>query len=181
MRRKIRRREPIFVGTEGASEAQFVYFLRDLCSAENARVHVKVWQGSGGDSLYVVEQMMRYMTRNERGREYSRKFVLLDEDRMAEDFRAGRDAMAAARRAGIHVVLQRPNLEAILLRLHKGQEQRVVAREQSLAALERAWPEYEKPARKDHLNARFGLPDLQRAARFDRHLRELLKGLRLPL
>ena len=101
MRRKIRRKVPVFVGTEGASEVQFAYFLRDLCLAESTGVHVKVWAGTGGDSLHVVRQMRRYMKKNGLKREYSRKFVLLDEDRVAEDVRAGRDAMAEARRAGI--------------------------------------------------------------------------------
>ena len=181
MRKKLRRKEPIFVGTEGASEAQFAYFLRDLCLAERLDVHVKVWKGNGGDSLSVVREMERYMRANELVREFSRKFVLLDEDRIVEDRRAGRDAITAAAKAGIQVVLQRPDIEGVLRRLHRGEEQRSVPREQSMVALRRLWRDYEKPASKEQLVRRFGLGDLRRAAEFDPQLRELVSGLRLPL
>ena len=138
-------------------------------------VHLKVWPGNGGVSLSVVEEMNRYIRRNGLERELSRRLVLLDQDRIEQDRQTGRDAFAAARTSNIRIVLQVPDLEGVLLRLHKGQEQRFVpATLSGQQALRKVWRTYRKPPQKDDLIRRFTVCDLRRAARHDCNLREML-------
>lgn len=135
--------------------------------------------GNGGDSLSVVEEMNRYVRMNSSEREFSRRLVLLDQDRIDQDRQTGRDAFAVASRSNIQIVLQLPDLEGVLLRLHKGQEQRFVPAGVSEQALRKVWTEYRKPPRKDDLIRRSTVSDLRRAARHDRHLGELLTAVGL--
>ena len=171
---RFRRRQAILVGTEGPSERAFVRFVQHCCDESKLEVHLKVWLGNGGDSLSVVEQMNRYIRMNSSEREFSRRLVLLDQDRIDQDRQTGRDAFAAASTSNIQIVLQVPDLEGVLLRLHKGQEQRFVPSGGSEQALRKVWTKYRKPPQKDDLIRRFTVSDLRRAARHDRYLRELL-------
>ncbi len=176
---RFRRRRAILVGTEGTSERAFVRFVQHCCDEANLDVHLKVWPGNGGDSLSVVEEMNRYVRMNSSEREFSRRLVLLDQDRIDQDRQTGRDAFAVASRSNIQIVLQLPDLEGVLLRLHKGQEQRFVPAGVSEQALRKVWTEYRKPPRKDDLIRRSTVSDLRRAARHDRHLGELLTAVGL--
>ena len=107
------------------------------------------------------------------------KLVLLDQDRIDEDTRNGRDARAFARQCGIGIVLQIPNLEGVLLRLHPGNEQRVVSVHEAERELKRVWPNYKKPPISTELSKRFSLDGLRRAAKYDHELRRLLTTIGL--
>ena len=48
------------------------------------------------------------------------QFVLLDEDRIQQDKKAGRDAHAVASKHKIEIILQLPNLEGLLLPIASG-------------------------------------------------------------
>ena len=117
----------IFIGCEGDSERAFAVLLQRYCTDAGHDVHLKTWVGGGGDSLAVVDGMVRHLRRIPFKREIETKLVLLDEDRMASDRRSGRDARASARSADIDVVVLRPNLEGLLVRLHPGHEQRKIS------------------------------------------------------
>ena len=67
--------------------------------------------------MAVVEGMQRYLHRNSFASEIRTRIVLLDEDRIADARRSGRDAVALARKAGIDVILQQPSLEGVLVQL----------------------------------------------------------------
>ena len=99
---------------------------------------------SGGDSVAVVKNAIRYLSNRSFGKEFIRKFVLLDGDRIQQDKRAGRDAHAVATKHKLGVVLQTPNLEGLLLRLHQGHERRQLQARDAKAKLKKLWPEYDK-------------------------------------
>lgn len=177
--RTIARRRVVFVGGEGPSERAFVRFLQQCCTEVSLDVHLRSWEGSGGDSLSVVRDMSRYLKRQQFARDVKTKLVLLDEDRIDEDYRNGRDARAFARQSGIEIVLQTPNLEGVLLRLHRGNEQRVISAHDAERELNRVWQGYEKPPSSSQLSKRFSVADLRRAAKYDPDLRQLLIAIGL--
>lgn len=176
--RRYARKRVVLVGTEGASERGFVGFLQRCCNEEAVPTHLRAWLGKGGDSMAVVAGMQRYLHRNSFASEIRTKIVLLDEDRIAADRRSGRDAVALARQAGIEVILQRPSLEGVLVRLHPSQEARHVVGDAE-RELRRLWPDYTKPPTAAALFERFGLEDLIRAASRDSSLAALLSRVGL--
>lgn len=181
MRRRhtIEPRRVVFIGCEGESEQAFARFLGHCCDAAGLHLHLDVKSMHGGDSLAVVKEAGRYLARHPGRRDIDARLVLLDQDRMKDDRRAGRDAERAASNHKLDVIVQNPNLEGVLLRLHAGHEQRRVAARGALAELRKVWPEYRKPPSADSLVERFAPSDLWRAARHDDQLRRLLDVLGL--
>ena len=53
----------IFVGCEGDSERAFVVLVQRYCDDAGHNVHLKTWVGGGGDSLAVVDGMVRHLNR----------------------------------------------------------------------------------------------------------------------
>lgn len=187
MRRNARRRpkpvEPrqvIFIGVEGKNEQAFARFLQSCCNDEGLHLHLNVKTGSGGDSVSVVKEAVRHLTRHLDRREISHSLVLLDQDRHAQDVQAGRDAQAVAFQSKLEIVFQNPNLEGLLLRLCQGHESRTISAGDSMAELRKVWPEYRKSLlTAEQLRRRFAVSDLRRAARYDEGLRRLLDVLGL--
>ncbi|MCY4646969.1 MAG: hypothetical protein OXE73_08850 [Gammaproteobacteria bacterium] len=106
--------------------------------------------------------------------------MMLDADRIQEDLKVNRDAFACAHKWGLKVILQKPNLEGVLIRLHEGHEQSSIDPRSAERRLRRLWPAYKKGSlTADQLQQRFSLRDLQRAERHDEQLRRLLKILGL--
>ncbi|MCY4563125.1 MAG: hypothetical protein OXE40_01440 [Gammaproteobacteria bacterium] len=165
----------IFVGTEGLSERGFAGFVQHCCTNAGIRVHLQIKVGNGGDSLSVVEDAVRNLRGHSHGREFSSRLVLLDHDRLAQDQQAGRDPTGLAHSHNIQLVFQKPNLEGLFIRLHSGQERRSISAGTTSTELRKVWPEYKKPPTAQNLIRRFSLCDLQRAARYDSELQELLE------
>ena len=182
-RRRTRLVEPrrvIFIGVEGKSDQAFARFLQFCCDGEGLHLHLNVTKGTGGDSVSVVKEAVRHLTRHLDRRDISHSLVLLDQDRYAQDVQAGRDAQAVASKAKLEIIFQNPNLEGLLLRLCQGHESRAIAAGESMAELRKVWPEYSKSSlTADQLNRRFTVSDLRRAARYDQGLRRLLDVLGL--
>ena len=182
MRRRsgIARRRVIFVGVEGKSDRAFVQFLRRCCDEKRLHLHLDVKPGNGGDSVDVVDAAGRYLRRHAGRRHIKHRLVLLDADRLKQDQQADRDAFAVARAWRLKIILQKPNLEGVLLRLHEGHEQRRIRSEVADRALRKRWPDYTKGSLSAvQLRRRFSLRDVQRAAAHDEQLRELLEILGL--
>ena len=182
MRRRggVQRRRVIFIGVEGKSDRAFVQFLRRICDEEGRHLHLDVKSATGGDSLRVVDHARRRLVRHPDRRSLTARLVLLDSDRIEEDRRAGRDALAEASRWRLDVVLMTPNLEGLLVRLHQGRETQAIGAGDAEGQLQRLWPEYDKGSLSaDQLKRRFTLLDLTRAARHDPQLRRLLDALGL--
>ena len=76
-------------------------------------------------------------------------------------------------------MLQTPNLEGVLLRLHPDNEQRAVSANDAERELKRVWQSYEKPPSSSQLSKRFSVDDLRRAAKHDSELRQLLTAIGL--
>ena len=72
-----------------------------------------------------------------------------------------------------------PNLEGLLLRLHRGYENRFVSAQIAKRSLLRLWPEYNKPSTADTLSRRFNFEDLQRVAQQDEEIRRAMEVLGL--
>ena len=179
-RRLVELRRVIFIGVEGKSDRAFVQFLQFCCDREGLHLHLNVTTGSGGDSVSVVKEAVRHMTRHLDRRDISRSLVLLDRDRHAQDVKAGRDAQAVASKAKLEIIFQNPNLEGLLLKLCQGHESRIIAAGDSMVELRKIWPEYSKSSlTSDQLTRRFAVSDLRRAARYDQGLRRLLDILGL--
>ena len=178
-RRLVPQRKVIFIGTEGDSDRAFAQLLQRCCDQEHLRIHLKIKPASGGDSVAVVEDIGRWLARNDSGKDYRARLVLLDRDRIEQDLRAGRDAQAAATRLKLELVFQDPNLEGLLLRLHPGRERRNIVAHKAISELQKVWPAYKKPPTAEQLRQRFTLADVRRAAGHDQHLRQLLEVIGL--
>lgn len=178
-RRLVTPRVPIFFGVEGKSEQALVKFLQHLCDDHERNLALACAKGSGGNTVTVVREANRSLQRRSGRRQYKKRVVLLDRDRVAEDREAGLDAEMTASKLGFNIIFQDPNLEGLLIRLHKGSEKKRVRKGTERARLQKLWPEYRKPPTADQLIQRFGLDDLRRAARHDKELAQLLKILGL--
>ena len=179
-RRDVPRRRVVFVGVEGKSDRAFVRFLGLLCDRAGLHVHLDVRPSNGGDSLEVVRETARRLRRHPYRREIATRLVLLDSDRMRADRTAGRDALAEAEKRGLKAMLFNPNLEGLLVRLHKGYEARRVPARGAENQLRKLWSPYSKSSlTADQLRQRFSLGDLKRTARHDEELRKLLAVLGL--
>lgn len=173
-------RRVVFIGVEGKSDRAFARFLQRCCDKEGLYLHLAIKTGNGGDSVDVVKEMTRHLTKRPVKQDISAKLVLLDSDRIEQDRQAGRDAQAVAYESGLEIIFQNPNLEGLLLRLHQGYENRQIAADNSMAELCKVWPEYRKSSlTADRLGKRFGVSDVRRAARHDEELRKLLEMLSL--
>ena len=92
MRRRspVQPRRVIFIGVEGESERAFVRFLERCCWNEGLHLALNVKLTRGGDSVSVVEEAGRHLTRRDERRQIESRLVLLDRDRIEEDQKAGR-------------------------------------------------------------------------------------------
>ena len=179
-RRTVEPRQVIFIGVEGKNDRAFAQFLQFCCDSEGLHLHLNVKTASGGDSVAVVKEAVRHLTRHLDRRDISHSLVLLDRDRYAQDVQAGRDPQTMASRSKLEIIFQNPNLEGLLLRLHSGHERREIAAGDSMAELRKVWPEYSKSSlTAEQLKRRFTVSDLRRAARYDEGLRRLLDVLGL--
>ena len=151
-------------------------FLGRCCERSGLHLHVKIKPAGGGDSVAVVESAARYLSKRT---DYSKQLVLLDNDRIEQDIKAGRNAGSVAFANRLDIILLNSNLEGLLLRLHSGHEHRQVRSQDALKELKKVWPEYDKPPTADQLDHRFDVSDLQRIAQRDEHLRRLLEILGL--
>ena len=174
--RSVEPRRVIFIGVEGPSDRAFVRFLGKCCDRQGLHLHLEVKPAKGGDSVVVVQAAASYASRRP---SFVPRLVLLDEDRIERDMQYGRDAAATASINGLDLILQSPNLEGLLLRLHSGYERRRIQAQDAMKELQKVWPAYSKSLTAAQLDQRFGLSDVLRAAEYDGHLRKLLEMLGL--
>ena len=174
-------RKRFFVGAEGESERSFATWLRRLCDEASLYVHLDVFVCGGGDGFEVANYAAKqYRRRTREHGQFASGLILLDSDRVEQDRPHGRNPEVALKNErGICVIYLRPNLEGLLLRLHKNHEQEFVPARVAQQSLRRLWRDYEKPAPADALSERFSLGDLQRASRHDTDLHKILATLGL--
>lgn len=169
------RKTPVFVFVEGQSDQAFASFLQHCFDKDRKPLNLDIEPGSGGDTLVVVETAIRHLKKGESGKDYYRKIVLLDADRIEEDKRHGRDAHAKAKKHGLEIILQDPNLEGLLLRMHPGNESKKYQPKDVKKELKKFWPEYDKSKLNEYLlDKRFTFEDFRQAAKYDQQLQRLI-------
>ena len=166
--RPVEPRRVICIGVEGPSDRAFVRFLGRCGDRQRLRLHLDVKPANGGDTVAVVQAAVRHASRHPSS---VPRLVLLDEDRIQQDMQAGRDARAEASRNGLDLILQSPNLEGVLLRLHSGYERRRIRARDTMQELRKVWPSYSKSLTAAEWDRRFDLTHVLRAAEHDEHLR----------
>ena len=168
-------RNVVFVGVEGKSDQAFARFLERCLDKDGMHLHLDIKQGGGGDTLAVVKTAIHYLKRRGSGKDYYRKIVLLDKDRIGEDKRHDRDASTEAKKHGLEIIFQDPNLEGLLLRMHPGNERKEYQPQETERKLRKVWPDYGKSKLSASLlREHFTTTDLRRAAKHDRQLKRLI-------
>lgn len=176
-RRIIPRRPRIYVGCEGKSEVAYVGLIRDILERGGVKISLVPDDLSSGDPLSRVGEAKRRATQKEIGKEpFTTKFVLLDADQGQLD-----QAEAVAQDAAIFLVWQRPCHEGLLLR-HFAGHQNDDPPSSALAgqALNKLWPEYQKPMEKRDLARRLDIQAINRAAAVEDGLTKFLRLLGWP-
>jgi hypothetical protein len=182
-RRIVDPRPRLFMAVEGEGEYQFVLWLKDLCVERGVNLAIDPRDLTGGDPLTMLPAATKTQRLGAEKGAYTRSCLIVDQDRLTMSADAFR---AMVKDAGFTPVLQRPNFEGLLLRLHEGEEASrfEASRQQIEARLRQRWPDVWGGNRKGvipkaQLAARFSLSDLHRAAPHDPDLRTLLEFVRL--
>lgn len=172
--RRIRTR--FFIGVEGEGESGFIVWLKDIADNARLQVHYDVRVLGGGDPLHMVQKARRELRQAQHG--FAARVLLLDSDRFDADRARGEQARQLAHKGGFRLLLQQPDQEAVLLRLHAGHEHDLPV-SPALRPLQRVWPDYAKPTSRKILADRFATADLHRARLHDPMLDDLLTALHL--
>lgn len=179
----MQKRKLILLGCEGKSERAYVALLNRFVGEAGLPVQIRSLNlEHAGDPLSRVQLLLR-KTRTDR-KQYSWMGLLLDSDQVQgghSDSRA-REARRLAKKHGINLVWQTPCHEGLLLRHMPGQDKvqpvNCIDAQRKLVAI---WDKYQKPMSANQLSQRISLEDVQRAARVESDLMELLKATGLPL
>lgn len=177
--RPIRRR--VFAGCEGKGEVGLLRWLGRLCDGAGCAWAFDPHDLAGGDPRAMLDDAVRRRDRGQVNGAYAHALLLLDADRIDDP----EDIRRLAARARLTLILQRPKLEGVLLRLHAGHERRFPSAEDTNRHLLRVWPDvwggnHRRAVDADTLGRRFALGDLRRAAACDGELRRLMELLGLP-
>lgn len=179
----IPQRIPIFVGCEGESEAAYVALLQELALTNGAHVHVHIeaLTPGAGDPLARVERAVARLERlRARRAPFSQTFILMDSDQLALNRVRADRARREAANAGLRMIWQEPCHEALLLRHLPGRaNRRPMNSPDSLQALQREWPDYQKPMTRHDLRRRLDLAAVRQAGAVHADLAELLTVLGL--
>ena len=142
-------------------------------------MHLDIRVCGGGDSFGIVEYSVEQYRQRKRHGPYSTALILLDADRVEDDRSRGRDPLTALGGEDLSLIFLKPNIEGLLIRLHRGYEGRFVSAREAKRMLQKLWPGYAKPASAEALGRRFESGDLRRVARHDTDIREALQLLGL--
>ena len=173
-------RRPIFLGCEGQSEASYGALLNRLSREVDGlhiHIHVEILQPGAGDPHALALRAAQKITELERRREsFAFKAIILDQG--AADKNAA--AIVTAQQNSIdHVIWQRPDHEAFLLRHLDGCQQLRPPAGASFNALNQRWPEYRKAIPQMQLAERISIEHIRRAATVEDELRVFLAAVGL--
>lgn len=119
----------IFIGTEGSSDRASIKFLQRRCKDAGLHVHLHVKSGSGG-SVDVIRETARNPAKHPAKDPSSRVGDATPE--------------VEASKSKLEIILQDPNLEGVLLRLHRGYESQQIIGSHAGMDFQNQWPEYDK-------------------------------------
>jgi hypothetical protein len=185
-----RRRKPhiplrrlIYIGCEGASEAGYAAFLQDIAIATGLHVHLKIEElGPGaGDPLARIEMAVRRIQLQRRKRIAPvASFAFIDEDQAKRDPQRADRARRLAADNDLVIIWQRSCFEAFLLRhLPQRATHRPPDTLGAHQALEREWPNYQKPLDRATLARHLDFGAVLRAAAVEPELAALLRVIGL--
>jgi hypothetical protein len=162
-RRTIQPRTPIYLGCEGESEVGYGALLNRLVNEHpsiHLHIHVEKLQPGAGDPHALVKRAVQRITNLERRREtFAHKAVLLDRGVLQKN----QEAQTLAAQHGIGLIWQYPDHEAFLLRHLEGLQQNRPPVGTSLAALRKAWPNYQKGRTQIQLAERIDMVSIHQA------------------
>ena len=172
----------VLFSCEGQSERAYGRWLHNRAEQAGLHVHIDARicrPPGGGDLLGLVHDTIAVINRAERdGVPYAVRGLLLDTDMRGRSNNRDQKAQLLARRHRLHIVWQEPDHEAFLLRHLLGFHAHRPAPGQSMAALRRQLPNYQKPWDANALEPVFDLEALRRAVQVEQALREFLAALR---
>jgi hypothetical protein len=175
-------KQRFWVACEGNAEMAFVAWLNQLAKENRTPVHLESINMKGGSQESMLKKAGKQFVevqKKEKDLEVEEKFVhaflLVDNDRSdnppLEKFRKD------SKRAGLTLILQDPNFEGVLCRLHSDYKQQELDSQKVGSLIQELWSGYDKA----RLNAYwlrdkfgYGLEALQRLAERDEELRNFL-------
>ncbi|WP_316159446.1 hypothetical protein [Bradyrhizobium sp. SZCCHNRI3042] len=176
---RIPQRKPIFLGGEGQSEEGYGALLNRLAKeVDTVHIHIlaESLQPGAGDPQALVLRALQRITDLERRRDtFAAKVLLLDRGTAQKN----QAAEALARQNGINLIWQEPDFEAFLLHHLPGCQKLRPPPGESMPALLRHWPGYQKGMPALQLAKRITLTEIRLAATVEPGLHELLKKLGL--
>jgi len=185
--RVIKIRTRFFVPGEGQSEQSFTKWLQDLADEQGLSVHLDSKSLGGGGYESMLNKALKARNHGlRRGNKYLYSFLLVDADRAERNDCSGdwklNDLRSEAAKHNIDVCVQKPNFEGLMVNMLPGNK-----RPYSISAstsdvrhsLQKAWPDYVKPADARTLSQKFCLNDLGRVASQDPDLKNLLTKIGL--
>lgn len=178
--RSIPKRTRFFFAVEGESEQSFIKWLQGLTDQQGLSVHLHCQSLGGGGYSSMLKQAHVYRERGLSNGKYKGSFLLVDEDRATSgDDWSIEQLKQEASCHNISLCCQRPNFEALLLRMMPGKERS--SRDASAVAsqLAAAWPTYRKPVNARDLGGKYTLDDLTRIASLEPDLQGMLKSIGL--
>lgn len=183
MRRRrtiIRPRTPIFLGCEGRSEAGYAALLGRFTretTGVHVHIHVELLQPGAGDPLELVRRATVKIREIERRREaFGRKAVLIDRGDPTKNAAATR--LAQVSRID-HVIWQDPDHEAMLLRHLDGCQTLRPSVGQTMTALRRHWPDYQKGCTVVQLAEKISIDHVRQACTVEVDLQVFLAAIGL--
>jgi hypothetical protein len=169
----IRRRIPFFFAVEGQSERSLIKWLHDL-SQKDLHVHLETYVLGGGGYKSMLAEASRALKKRVSKVKYKECFLLVDGDRASGGDWSVEKLRKEAKKHRITVCLQKPNHEAVLVRMIPGREKETCDAASAERQLKTFWATYQKPADARLLSQQFKLEHLLRMAKHDDDFRYLL-------
>lgn len=172
----------ILIATEGAGDAAFVTWLKILSEDHATGLVPIIKECGGGGPVSIHAEAVRIKRREERLRDepFLRSAHLIDGDRELSVPVFEQEFRRTLENDDFRLIVQRPRLEGVHLRLHAGYERHFPQAGEDERLLRRVLPgiwggNHRRALRTDQFAARFTLVDLHRAAPHDPELETLLR------
>ena len=175
-------RTPFFLGCEGKSEEIYGQLIQSYAWDIGLHVTFPPYKCNGGSPLVVATRSIaESINRDSKFRPIKAKFLLVDSDKLddmkKDDITKMKELLIANK---FVTIWQKYNHEGFLLRHFKGHENDCPPKGQSLKALQKVWPNYEKGKMtlRDYRD-NIKLDDIKRASGNHPRLRSFLKTIGL--
>jgi hypothetical protein len=168
-------KQRFWVACEGNAEMAFVAWLNQLAKENGRPVHLESVNMKGGSQESMLEKARRKLAEAKKKGKFVCAFLVVDNDR--SDNPPLEKFCKDSKSAGLTLILQKPNFEGVLCRLHSDYSQQDLDSEKAKTLIKQLWSDYDKAK----LNAYwlrdkfgYGLDALQRLAERDEELRNFL-------